>query len=212
MELGLNRLPWYGQVGAFVVVAALMYGAFHFYWVRPTQAEIAVRQGELDEKRAQISAALAVTGQLPEIEAQVAQLEARLGTLRAVLPEQRDVADLLRQVEELAIRSNLTIQGFTPQPVAPRELHEEWPIRLGFEGTYHNLGLFFDRISKLSRIINVSGVSIRALEPAEVNNTITGECIATTFVLLETPPPGATPVPVGGGNQRWWLAQRGERP
>ena len=97
-------------------------------------------------------------------------------SLRAVLPEQRDVANLLRQIQDLAIRSNLTIQGFTPQPVAPRELpapHEEWPIRLQFEGTYHNVGLFFDRISKLSRIINVSGVSIRALEPPELDSTIT---------------------------------------
>ena len=120
--------------------------------------------------------------------------------LRTVLPEQRDVANLLRQVQDLAIRSNLTIQGFTPQAVAPRELHEEWPIRLQFEGTYHNLGMFFDRVSKLPRIINVSGVSIRAVEPPELNSTIAGECIATTFVLLETPPPVATPAPpaVGG--------------
>ena len=64
-------------------------------------------------------------------------------------------------------------------------------------GTYHNLGLFFDRISKLSRIINVSSVSIRALEPPELNRTVAGECIATTFVLLETPPPVATPLDSG---------------
>ncbi len=195
MNLGLNRLPWYGQVGAFAVVAALMYGAFHFYWVVPTrEEEIAVRQVELDGLRRDISGALAITNRLPEFEAEVAELETRLEILRTVLPEQRDVANLLREIQDLAIRSNLTIQGFTPQPVAPRELHEEWPIRLQFEGTYHNVGLFFDRISKLSRIINVSGVSIRALEPPELNSTIAGECIATTFVLLDTPPPVAAVV------------------
>ncbi len=194
MELGLNKLPWYGQLGAFAVVAALMYGSFHFYWVSPQQASIAVRQGELDGLRAEITRAQAITVRLPEFRAEVAELEARLETLRTVLPEQRDVANLLRQIQDLAIRSNLTIQGFTPQPVAPRELHEEWPIRLQFEGTYHNVGLFFDRISKLSRIINVSGVSIRALEPPESNSTIAGECIATTFVLLDTPPPVAAVV------------------
>ncbi len=200
MDLGLNKLPWYGQVGAFVAVAAIMYGAFHFYWVVPTQERNDVRQVELDGLRRDISGALAITSRLPEFEAEVAELEARLEILRTVLPEQRDVANLLREIQDLAIRSNLTIQGFTPQPVAPRELHEEWPIRLQFEGTYHNVGLFFDRISKLSRIINVSGVSIRALEPPELNSTITGECIATTFVLLDTPPPVATPAPgaVGG--------------
>ncbi len=200
MELGLNRLPWYGQVGAFVAVAALMYGAFYFYYVGPEQTSIALRQVELDGLRADINRAQAITSRLPEVEAEVAELEIRLETLRTVLPEQRDVANLLRQIVDLAIRSNLVIQGFTPQPIAPRQLHVEWPIRLQFEGTYHNLGLFFDRISKLSRIINVSGVSIRALEPPELNSTITGECIATTFVLLDTPPPVATPAqPAAGG-------------
>ena len=199
MDLGLNKLPWYGQVGAFVAVAAIMYGAFHFYWVVPTQERIAVREVELDGLRRDISGALAITSRLPEFEAEVAELEARLEILRTVLPERRDVANLLRQIQDLAIRSNLTIHGFTPQAVAARELpapHEEWPIRLQFEGTYHNVGLFFDRISKLPRIINVSGVSIRALEPPELNSTIAGECIATTFVLDETPPV-ATPA-VGG--------------
>ncbi len=200
MQLGLNKLPWYGQLGAFAVVAALMYGSFHFYWVRPTQESIAVRQGELDELRADINRALAITNRLPEFEAEVAELETRLEILRTVLPEQRDVANLLREIQDLAIRSNLTIHGFTPRDRATRELHEEWPIWLQFEGTYHNVGLFFDRISKLSRITNVSGVSIRALEPPELNNTITGECIATTFVLLETPPLVATPAtPAVGG-------------
>ena len=199
MDLGLNKLPWYGQVGAFVAVAAIMYGAFHFYWVVPTQERIAVREVELDGLRRDISGALAITSRLPEFEAEVAELEARLEILRTVLPERRDVANLLRQIQDLAIRSNLTIYGFTPQAVAARELpapHEEWPIRLQFEGTYHNVGLFFDRISKLPRIINVSGVSIRALESPELNSTIAGECIATTFVLDETPPV-ATPA-VGG--------------
>ncbi len=196
MELGLNKLPWYGQVGAFVAVAALMYGAFFYLWVSPTQDTMVLRQVELDGLRRDISGALAITNRLPEFEAEVAELETRLEILRTVLPEQRDVANLLREIEDLAIRSNLTIQGFTPRDRATRELHEEWPIRLQFEGTYHNVGLFFDRISKLSRIINVSGVSIRALEPPELNTTIAGECIATTFVLLDTPPPA--PAAVGG--------------
>ena len=177
-----------------------MYGSFYFYWVSPTQDSIDVRQGELGGLNAEILRAAAITIRLPEFRSEVAELEARLETLRTVLPEQRDVANLLRQIQDLAMRSNLTIQGFTPQPVAPRDLHVEWPIRLQFEGTYHNVGLFFDRISKLSRIINVSGVEIRALEPQELNSTVTGECVATTFVLLETPPLVATPAtPAVGG-------------
>ena len=63
-------------------------------------------------------------------------------------------------------------------------MHSEWPIRLELDGTYHNLGSFFDRVSKFARIINISDVIIRAKEAPELNLTITVECTATTFVLL----------------------------
>jgi type IV pilus assembly protein PilO len=76
-------------------------------------------------------------------------------------------------------------------------LYAEVPIRLQAEGTYHNLGQFFDRISKFPRIINVSEISIRAKNEAGSSNTIVAECTATTFVLQEgaIPKKGAKTVP-----------------
>ena len=94
----------------------------------------------------------------------MAELEARLESLKAVLPEQKDVADLLRRIETLATQSNLAIQGFKPAPSVTKQLHAEWPIALQLDGTYHNLAMFFDRVSKFSRIINVSNIAIRAKE------------------------------------------------
>ena len=66
-----------------------------------------------------------------------------------------------------------------------QKLYAEIPHRLEAEGTYHNLGAFFDRISKFPRIINVSEISIKAKTPPEQNRTIVAECMATTFVLQE---------------------------
>ena len=94
----------------------------------------------------------------------MAELEARLESLKAVLPEQKDVADLLRRIQTLATQSNLAIRGFKPAPSVTKQLHAEWPIALQLDGTYHNLAMFFDRVSKFSRIINVSNITIRAKE------------------------------------------------
>ena len=122
---------------------------------------------------------------------QVAELEARLESLKAVLPEQKDVADLLRRIQTLATQSNLAIRGFKPAPSVTKQLHAEWPIALQLDGTYHNLAMFFDRVSKFSRIINVSGITIHAKDKPEPNSTISVDCIATTFVLLESAKPAA---------------------
>ena len=193
MDLSLNKLPWYVQVGMFVTLAIAGVGVFYYFYVMPTYAEMETRQQRLAALRADIAKGASTASQLSQFKQQVADLEARLEGLKAVLPEEKDVADLLRRIQTLATQSNLAIRGFKPATSVTKQLHAEWPIALQLDGTYHNLGVFFDRVSKFSRIINVSNINIRAKEKPELNSTITAECVATTFVLLDPAKPAAPP-------------------
>jgi type IV pilus assembly protein PilO len=161
--------------------------------------ELKARETRLNALKKDITRGLGTAQRLPEFRAQVADLERRLDALKAVLPEQKDVGDLLRRIQTLATQSSLTIRQFQPRPIAQQQLHAEWPIGLEIEGTYHNLGLFLDRVSKFPRIINVSGLRIEAAQRPAPNATITAQCTATTFVLSERP---AAPPQAGRGRRR----------
>ena len=180
MEFGLNKLPWYGQVGAFLVVFLV----FWFLYVEPQREALALLQAELEQKRSEVAQAERDQIELERFQGEVDDLNNRLQALSAVLPERQEAAALLRRLVTFAQQSNLTLRAFRPQAPVIREMHSEWPIRLELDGTYHNLGSFFDRVSKFPRIINISDVIIRAKEAPELNLTITVECTATTFVLL----------------------------
>jgi type IV pilus assembly protein PilO len=193
INVSLSRLSWYGQVGVFLALALAGVGVFWNFYARPAQDRIEAQRAQVTSLRRELDRGLATARRLPEFRAQVSQLEAQLERLETVLPEEKDVADLLRRIQGMATQSNLTIRGFTPQAVATRQLHAEWPIGLELEGTYHNLGAFLERVSKFPRIINVSGIQIRSKErPDPSGATITAQCTATTFVLLE---PTARPAP-----------------
>ena len=201
MSLSLNKLPWYGQIVAFVVVCAgAAFGFWNFY-VTDMQADIEARQARLGTMRAGIAKGAATARRLPEFQAQVTELEQRLDSLRAVLPEEKDVADILRRIQGLATQSNLAIQRFTPQPAVQKAMYAEVPFKLQAEGTYHSLGSFFDRISRFPRIINISDISIKAKPTADSSATIIAECTATTFVLQpdagKGKATGATNAPAG---------------
>ena len=195
MELGLNKLPWYGQVGAFLMVVIALFLAFRFYYVGPQLEAQVLKQTELQQKRSELAQAEQDAIELAAFQMEVDDLNNRLEALSAVLPEQQEVAGLLRRLQTFAVQSNLTLRAFRPQAAVTQEMHSEWPIRLQLDGTYHNLGMFFDRVSKFSRIINISDVLIRAKEPPELNLTITAECTATTFVLLNVPQTEAETAP-----------------
>jgi len=191
-------------VGAFVALAAGGCGVFYYYYEMPARADLDSRQQQLAALRADITKGLSTAKKLPEFRAQVSDLEGRLESLRAVLPDEKDAADLLSRMQVVASQSNLTIKSFKPGATVTKQLHAEWPITLELEGTYHNLALFFDRVGKFTRIVNVSGVEIKGKDKPEPNATITATCVATTFVLLDkpgakgAPKPGAPPTPTKG--------------
>ena len=196
MDISLTKLPWYAQIGAFVVLAVAGCGAFYYYIEMPMRADMTARQTQLVSLRADITKGLATAKKLPEFRAQVTDLEARLDNLKAVLPEEKDASDLLRRMQTEAARSNLEIKSFKPSPTVTKQLHAEWPITLELEGTYHNLAMFFDRVGKFTRIVNISGLNVKTKEKPEANSTIRATCVATTFVLLDKPAPakpGAKP-------------------
>lgn len=203
VNLSLSKLPWYGQLGAFFALSLAGAGVFWNFYVKPAQESLTQREAQLATVRADIQRGLATARRLPEFRRQVTDLEAQLDRLRPVLPSEKDVADLLRRIQGMATQSNLTIRGFAPQAVATRQMYAEWPIGLQIEGTYHNLGNFLERVSKFPRIINVTGIHIKAKDNGGPGDSITAECTATTFVLVEPKAapgaPGAPAAPAAPG-------------
>jgi Tfp pilus assembly protein PilO len=139
MDISLSKLPWYAQIGAFVVVSGLAVFGFWKFYVSEMQADIDARQTRLTALKADISKGVATARRLPQFQSEVAELERRLENLRAVLPEQKDVADILRRVQGLATQSSLTIQRFTPQEPKQEAMYASLPFKLRAEGTFHIL-------------------------------------------------------------------------
>lgn len=217
MQLNLNKLPWHAQVAVFAAIGVMAAGVFWYFYDSPAQTKLQARAQQLATLKSEVARGQAIERRLPEFREEIADLEARLESLRAVLPEQKDVGELLRRLQTLATQSNLEIRGFKPLPIAQQQMHAEWPIQLELDGTYHDLGIFFDKVSKVPRIINISAIDVKSKDrgrtgaPAapEGGATVEAACLATTFVLSETPAAGAADPKAGkAGPQRPAAAAR----
>ena len=197
MKLDFGKLPWHAQLGAIAVIALAGVGSFWYFYASPVQATLETKRAEVAKLQEQIKNGLATAKRLPEFRREVTVLEAQLDRLRTVLPEEQDVADLLRRVQAMATQSNLKISGFTPAAVTRREMHAEWPIGLKLEGNYHDIGAFLERVSKFPRIINVGAIHIAARAEQTSLNTVTAECTAMTFVLVNEKPAKGKAAPNG---------------
>lgn len=179
----LNNIPWYGQLGIFSVFGVIIAGLGWYFFISGLSEQIAVKQGQLDGLKVEIQRGQAVEQKHQEFLTQNKQLLSKLSTLKIILPEAKQTDQLLRQVQESAVASNLQIRKFQPLPVSQKDFFSEWPINLEVDGSYHALGAFFDKLSKFSRIVNVSDVKI--VESRRTGQTISTTCVATTFVYNE---------------------------
>jgi type IV pilus assembly protein PilO len=185
MDISFTRLPWYGQLGAFLALGLATCGLFLYSYETPQRAQMAGRETTLLALRVDIDKGRATAIKLKDFQRDVSALEGRLSELRAVLPEEKDAAELLRAMQGVALQSHLTITSFKPSPVVIKASHAEWPINLELIGTYHNLALFFDRVGRFARIVNISSLAVHAREGPLGIATIKADCVATTFVLLD---------------------------
>jgi type IV pilus assembly protein PilO len=91
----------------------------------------------------------------------------------------------------LTERGRFRLTRFTPGNFEDRDFFIEWPIRVGLDGTYHELGLFFDRLSRFSRIINVTELTISPLTSTG-DYTIKADFVQRTYIFKEETPPTET--------------------
>lgn len=189
----LTKLPLGGQLGVSALLAAIICGLFWYFWYSPALEEESKKQAQLETLQREIRALEVTANKLQEFQREVQLLEAQLETLKRILPPEKETPDLMRRVQSLASQSSLNIKTFTPAAEVMRDFYKEVPINVDVEGTYHNLGLFFDRVSRLARLVNMTNVKIKAQSNQTGSNTIAASGVATTYVYVDkpVPPPGA---------------------
>ena len=186
----LTKMSLGGQLIVSILIAGIIVGAFYFLYWQGAVEEEEQKTNRLTALRKEIQALEVTANKLQDFQREVAILEAKLETLKRILPPEKETPDLMRKVQSLASQSNLVVRQFTPAATVNKEFYQEWPINMTVEGSYHNLGYFFDRVSRLTRLVNVGNLKIGAMNNQTPSKTITAHCVATTFVYLETPSPG----------------------
>jgi Tfp pilus assembly protein PilO len=176
LELRLGDRKWSVALAMGLAFGIALAAAVHFAWLKGLNEEIKTKRAELEGLQQEIQKGRAAERKLAQFREEIKRLEIDLAKLLQILPSKRNTEDLIKRIETLTRQGDFTLKKFTPGEFASKNFYSEWPIDIQLEGTYHNLALFFDRMSRFSRIINVEEMKIGAL------NDPTGKSISASFV------------------------------
>ena len=110
-----------------------------------------------------------------------------------MLPEAKEIPHLLKNISNMGQQQGLEFLLFKPEKENPKEFVAEIPITLHLKGSYHQIGIFFDYIRRLPRIVNIKQLELGGFD--EKTAKITARCQLVTFRVLPLPPPSSTPTP-----------------
>ena len=208
MAISFREYPWYLQALVFFALALVIFGAGEYIPMSP----VAAMRGELEANHAkdadlnrQVAELQVYERRYAEFKVEMAALEKQLETLKTIVPEDKEVDEFMRLMQGAASASGVQIRRLTSLAVVPKDYHYELPFDIEVDGPYFSIEDFFSRLSRLSRIINVSDLTFNGLPdiksarfPVRPGTTVTGRCTVTTFFSK----PGEAPATAAAGKNQ----------
>ena len=131
-----------------------------FYSIKATLKNWTLNGRYLTKKQQELTEQKVILANLPKFRQETEEMKAKRQVALKQLPNKKDIDKLLKDVSYHAIESGLEILLFKPAKEVKKNFYAEIPVELKLSGTYHDLGLFFEKIANLSRIVNVADIEI----------------------------------------------------
>jgi type IV pilus assembly protein PilO len=168
------KLPQKQKIAILVVIVLLFVGLYIYVSVLPSLTVLSARQEELAKKQKELMELKKVVADLPRFEKELNQIQAQFKEALELLPNTREIPSLLTNISNLARDCGLEIMLFQPKPEILENFYAQIPVEMKIVGKYHDLGIFFDRVSKLPRIVNILDITIDKRAPQVKSGTDPG--------------------------------------
>jgi len=193
----IETIPRYQRILIVGILLIIVFTCYYYFFVKPQLEEIRDLNAKIDSLNTQIQSIRAVESQLSQVQSLNEELKRKILGLSRILPDKANIDDFLREIVAKASEAGLTILSFIPQgerepAVEDSEDEEdelpfvELPIRMKVLGSYEQISKFCERVSKISRIVNINDLIMKLnSDSSGRGNLIEATYVATTFRSTE---------------------------
>ncbi len=190
-----SELPNIQKVLAFACTLFLMGFAFYFFQFSSQLDTVTSLDGQIAAQQNTLASLKAASLKIKSFKEQLAKSQAELDKLKGFLPNEKEIPGLLESLSRLGSYVGLENILFQPEAERRHDFYATIPIRLDLVGTFDNLGVFLDSVSKLDRILKVRSIKL-VRQGNDQDQLLSVTCEMVTYRLLRHPavkkpgPPG----------------------
>jgi len=180
----IDQLSSQAKFIIFVAVIVVICGVYWHYFWGPKQKEIRVLKVQIQRDEKLLNEYRLIAQELPEFERQFKLLTAQFEAASRRLPTQKEIPGLIDSIYGAVNETGLEPSTFTPKGEIKRDIYAEIPVQMKVFGTYRALSKFFDRVSRLSRIVNITDLQLQRPGKRSRNAVLQASFTALTFRIL----------------------------
>jgi len=197
-----SELSGIKQWGVVILGGALVTAALYFTVFKSQNEKNTTAQHALEDKIRENNELESYRPKLKQIEQQLAELKQQLEIEARIVPDEKQLDGFITMMDAEAVKAGIELRRYTAKDVKQQQYYTEVPFDMELDGPYYSALNFFDRVSKLERIVNVSGLLIsttknptgakakRTYQYAP-NESIVATFTATTYFSRDLQPPAA---------------------
>ncbi len=154
------KLPRGQKLAIVVALYAAIVGAFWYFLYTPKSEELAQLVAANRKLQDERNKTQDIADNLERFKQEVEALNEDLNRALKELPNSREITQLLKRVSTIGKKIGLEFLLFQPLPEVQEGFYAQVPVKIEVAGSYHEIAMFFDRIGKLSRIVNVNNIKM----------------------------------------------------
>ncbi|MCF8068950.1 MAG: type 4a pilus biogenesis protein PilO [Desulfobacterales bacterium] len=189
----IEKLTKGQRIAIYCVVFVLLIGCFVYFSYMPKYKQIGRLEKELEKLEKDLAKAKDNASKLKDYQEKMKQAQADFNRAKKKLPTEANINTLLASFSQAAPDAGLENVLFQPQNEVVKDFYAEIPIAIQLRGNYHNIVLFFDKITGLDRIVNVDNITISGPANKLDSGTLGIKCTAKTYRFVENPPKKQAP-------------------
>jgi len=179
----LEKLSKVQRLLIFVLSFAILVGISGWFVIFPKYEKAKELKAEHEKLENDLRIATVKAARLPRLKKELAAAEAKFRIAGKALPESEEIPSLLAAISRSGQDAGLEFNLFQPQVEVNRDFYADIPVSIQVQGTYHNIGTFFDKVSDLSRIVNIKNIRIKPVSGKSGN--LNAFCTAVTYKFIE---------------------------
>ena len=171
-----------------VAILGALWGCFVWFLYMPQTEKITKLREDLGTAKTKLARLKNVEKNLRAFKKTYRDTELKFKQALKLLPDKHEIPTLLSSISNLGAQSGLEFLLFQPQKEVNRNFYAEIPLKIEVTGPYHNVATFFDKVSRLSRIVNIGNVKMTQAQAAKTKSDtviLKTACTATTYMFIE---------------------------